>query len=498
MSYKVQFWDFAKKSNSTKIPTDSPLKEFDCDIMDGSGIISPTIRLNTNFANPMGYTYCAIPALSRKYFVSNWTYDKGVYWAALTLDVLGTYKTEIGNLSLYVARSSYEMDGRIIDTKYPIKVGTSKAIATNAQNPFAVSFNNGYFVVGIINNDAAAIGAVSYYVFTNAQFRSFASFLLGNSSYLNSPTEISDSLLKCLVNPTQYIASCTWVPITPPTGAAITTIPIGWWSLSNMNCSRLSGYIRSSGTVTVQVPKHPDALTRGYYLLQEPYSTYYLDFPPFGAISLAANDLVDTDYLDMHWDVDCITGRGRLTIYAGPTGHTGPTTILHSQVGVPVALAQNSPDLTPTIQEATTISTDSPVLTGWSRVGNWLSQFVGDKTPFKNWLQREPEQIAQDIRGSAQSVANMANAAVASRLPVQVIGGNGGFMSGYYPIQLTGTFATITPDNNAEWGKPLCRTKQLNTIPGFIQCADADFEISCTAPERSAIADYLTGGFYYE
>ena len=87
---------------------------------------------------------------------------------------------------------------------------------------------------------------------------------------------------------------------------------------------------------------------------------------------------------------------------------------------------------------------------------------------------------------------------VASRLPLQVVGGNGGFMSGYYPIKLTLAYATLADDNNTEWGKPLCRTKQLSTIPGYIMCADEDFEISCTERERSAIAGFLTGGFFYE
>lgn len=494
--YKVKFWSFAKKSNSTKIPATAAEAEFDCEILDGSGLINPTIRLNTNFASPILYTYCEIPALARKYFVGNWSYDKGVYWAALVLDVLGTYKTEIGNLSLYVARSSYEMDGRIIDTKYPIKVGTSKAQAQNNANPFSTPFGSGYFVVGIINNDSGAMGVTSYYVFTMAQFRAFAAFLLGDSSYLGSPPEISQSLLKCLVNPTQYITSCMWIPTTPPTGAAVTTIPIGWWTISGMNCSKLSAYTRAAGSVTIQVPKHPDALTRGYYLLQEPFTTYYLDFPPFGAITLPANDLVDSDSLDLYWNVDCITGQGRLEIVGGPQGARGTITIVQAQVGVPVALAQNSPDLASPIQSVAS----SPIVKMegngelfFQRAAN-LPTKGGDSAPIIPAAEGESGIVSQAV----SVAANIASALIASIYPVQVIGGNGGFMSGYYPIRLIATFATLAPDNTAEWGRPLCQVKTLSTIPGFIQCADADFEISCTAPERAAIAGHLTNGFYYE
>lgn len=492
MSYSVDFYVFAKKSNSTKRPTGQPAETYNCEIMPGTSILAPTLKLNTNFLDPSNLTYCHILTLTRWYFVSNWRYDRGLWWCDLEEDILGTYKTSIGNLSMYVLRSSSEMDGRLIDTKYPVKVGASFSVTQNNLNPLAIEVSNGYFIVGILNGDAAAVGVTSYYVFTNSEFRAFASFLMGNSSYLNSPSEISDSLLKCLVNPTQYITSCIWLPLTPPMGAAISVIPIGWWSIS-ASCHRLSGYSRASATCTVAVPKHPSALTRGYYLLQEPYSSYYLDFPPFGSFSIPANDLVDTDLINFSINVDCITGQGRLQIDAGPTGAIGTIDIVNAQVGVPVSLAQNAPDVSmPTQQTATNGGTDysySPNDTLGQRFMKTLGQ--AEQSWTEGW-----NKISQSDSG--KSISNIANALVASRLPIQVIGGNGGFMSGYFPIRLIATFATISDDNTAEWGRPLCRVKTLNTLSGYIQCADADFEITCTSTEREAIASHLVKGFYME
>lgn len=490
MSYTVTFWSFAKKDNSTKQPTATGTS-FTCDVADGSGVLAPTIKLHTSYANPTAYTYAQISDFSRYYFVRNWRYDRGLWWADLAEDVLGTYKSSIGSLSMYVLRSSYEMDGRIVDTKYPVKTGTALDTAQNNSNPFATAVSSGYFVVGIINNDSSAIGVVSYYVFTNSEFRTFASFLLGSTAFLGSPPEVSDSLLKCLVNPTQYIVSCMWLPIAPSMGGVVTSINVGWWTISGISAHRLSGYTRSGGSVTVSVPKHPDALTRGYYLLQEPYSRYYLDFPPFGAISLNANDLVDETLLDLGYDVDCITGIGRLDIKSGPTGHRGTISIVHAQIGVPVALAQNAPDLTSAVQQ--TVETVSAATTyqptsGNTAVGRWINEQYA----------RAANYTSEQLSAATEQISNIANAVVASKLPLQVVGGNGGFMSGYFPIRLILTYAVLADDNTNEWGRPLCRTKQLSTIPGFIMCADADFEISCTETERGAIAGFLTGGFYYE
>lgn len=493
MSYAVNFYRFAKKANSTKIPTADPDVTYECEILPGTSILAPTLKLNTNFLDPSNLTYAFIPTLTRYYFISNWYYDRGLWQCDLQTDVLASYKTQIGNFSLYVLRSTYEMDGRIVDTAYPIKVGASFSVAQNNINPLATEFSNGYFVVGIINGDAAAMGVTSYYVFTNTEFRSFASFLMGNTSYLNSPSEVSDELLKCLVNPTQYVSSCIWLPIAPPMGAAISVLPFGWWTV-NASCHRLSGYTRTAASATISVPKHPAALTRGYYLLQEPYSTYYLDIPPFGSFTIPANNLLDTDLLDLNISIDCITGMGRLDIVAGPTGARGTINIVAAQVGVPVALAQNAPDITiPSQLSSDTTSAPTP----WAPIPH-----SGGNTAFGKWLNEQIDEVNDDlnwIKGKiSPSISNIANALVAAKLPIQVIGGNGGFMSGYFPIRLIATFATIADDNTTEWGRPLCRVKTLNTIPGYIQCADADFELSCTAEERNAIANYLTGGFFYE
>lgn len=495
MSYNVDFYRLAKKENSTKLPTGQPTETFDCEILAGSSVLAPTLKLNTNFINPSNLTYAHILNLTKYYFVTNWRYDKGLWYCDLVEDILATYKTEIGALSMYVLRSASEMDGRLIDSKYVVKVGASFDVAQNNANPLAVSVSNGWFVVGIFNGDSSAVGVTSYYVFTNAEFRTFAAFLMGNASYLQSPAEISDALLKCLVNPTDYITSCTWLPIQPPVGAALTQIPIGWWTVT-ASCHRLSGYSRTGATCTVSVPKHPLAATRGYYLLQEPYSKYYLDFPPFGNITIPANDLVDTTLIQFTISIDCITGQGRLQIDAGPTGAIGTIDIMYAQVGVPVALAQNAPQIPIPTQRAP----DTPI-PEWSPdpnagTGQNLKSFFGwAGAHVSKGVDQASDYLGLDLKRTA---SNLINAAVGAEMPIQVIGGNGGFMSGYFPVRLIGTFASISDDNTAEWGRPLCRTKTLNTLTGFIQCADADFEISCTAVERDAIAGYLTGGFYME
>lgn len=459
----VNFWSFSKKANSTAQPTATATASFSCDIVDGSGLLAPTIKLHTNFTDPVDYTYAEIPDFGRYYFVKGWRYNKGLWWADLTVDVLATYKTEIGSQTKYISRAASDFDGRIVDTMYPVKAGLSFSLESNNLNPFAVAFASGYFVVGIINGESSAVGAVSYYVFTMAEFRAFSQKLLGDSSYLGNITDVSTELLKCLVNPFQYVVSCMWLPFTPDLGSAVTSIPVGWWSVA-ASAHKLGGYPRSAGSVTISVPKHTDAATRGYYLLQEPYSQYYLDFPPFGALSIPANTLVDCTLLSLYWDCDNITGQARLSIC--PSGSI-PVNILHAQIGVPVQMAQMAPDV-------------------YGAVQSILPTFEGNGT------------LATYANGFMNVLSGITAATMSNICPMQTVGGNGGFMAGYYPIRLIGMFASIPGDNSADWGKPLCQNKQINTLSGFVQCADDCISISCMDEERKMIQQYLTAGFFYE
>ena len=341
MAYTVKFYTFSKRTNSTKIPGDLADIDFSCELLDGSGLLKPTIILKPPI-NPQNLSYAKIVEFDRFYFVENWRFLRGLWEADLTVDVLGTYRSEIGEMTCMINRSSAAKNGRIPDPAAVSEVGVSYAVATNINNPFASSIANGYFVVGVINNDASSIGAVSYYVMTNTEFRAFSAKLLSSTDYLGSISDISEQLTKVLFNPFSYISSCIWIPVQPPTSGNVTTIPVGWWEVS-ATAKKLSATIRSGGSLTISVPKHPDALTRGYWLLAEPYSQYYLDFQPFGAVTIPASALVDCDLLNFQWSVDCITGEGTLRIGANAlTETTGYCNVLRSQVGVPVQIANSS------------------------------------------------------------------------------------------------------------------------------------------------------------
>lgn len=494
--YQVKFWtNFRKRDNSTKIPGDTT-HVYDCDLMDGSGMIAPTIQLQIQ--NPTAFNYAYIDAFRRYYKVNNWHYSLGIWQADLQVDVLASFRTEIGNQEIYVLRSTTQWNGRIVDNAYPMiarKTYATGSVATGSSNPFATSYSSGNFVVGIINTDTASIGAVSYYVFTPAQFKTLVDRLMGDVQFYNV-TDISDELTKVLANPFQYIVSCYWFPFTPPTGGAVSELKIGWWTFSGINCSRLSGYTRWSATgPTITVPKHPLAAERGLYLCGEPYTEYYLHLPPWGSFNIPADRLIDSDYITCTSQVDCITGMGKVMIDTQQAANNY-FTVVEGQIGVPIMLAQMAPQLGNLMNSmATSAPPTMPVDAGNSAMfmGVDLAE-IGDKQTGRMASVKQTE-ISQKV---TQFTSAIGTALLSRWCPAQTIGSNGGVMAGYDTPRLFATFSYQTAMNSMEKGRPLCSKVRLDTLSGYIQCGETDIQIACTKGENDAIRMYLSAGFFRE
>lgn len=465
MPYQVTLYkQFKKRTNSTKqaltnVDTNITLN---CKLMDNSGMMEPTFIFDfSKILNeqPVYYNYAYVSVWNRYYFITDWSYNLGLWYCKMRVDVLASWKSRIGEMSAYILRSASNYDRYLPDKLYPIKSGATFATKQNNLNPFATAYSDGYFVAGIINGDQYGYGAVNYYVFTASQFRTFSNYLLTNTSIYNI-TDITDELLKVLYNPFQYIVSCIWLPFQPPTTTQLATCAVGWWSTPTP-CARLSGYVRASGTVTCEIPRNPEGSNK-QFMYGEPYTEYYLDFPPFGSFSISADNLINTSgapLLDMNWDVDCITGMGRLQI---GLNSAQPFNIVHAQVGVPIQLAQMSPPIFNQLQQAL-----GPAGTDWA---DTLINTIG----------------------------NVGNALIAKMNPMQTTGSTGGFMAGYYPIKLTGIFHGVASENIAEFGAPCCKTLQIGSLSGYVLCAHGEFDGEATVTETEEINSYLTSGFFYE
>lgn len=476
MAFNVTLYTFSKRKNSTAKPTGGLV--FSGLMREPCGVIRPSVSFE--FAagvNPSAYNYAYIPDFGRYYFINEWTSVGRLWVCSMEVDALASWQEEIGQTRAYILRSSSAYNGNLTDNLYPISSETETVVNNIDVRGDFDSITDGYYIVGIINKDATALGAVSYYIFTQANFRVLCNALLSNTDYLGSVEDISSDLLKSLVNPFQYIASCMWFPFAPGGGNTVTEISFGWWTLSNIFATKLSA-VTLSFDYSINLPRHPQSNTRGRYLNNAPFSRYTFSMPPYGSIPLPplANEYGSAVELNVSEYVDFITGKSELTLsysLAESTSFINRFGSRSGQIGVPIALSQVAPN----------ISAISQTLgSSINAVGNLLSGNIGGA-------------ITSGISavGSAISTADMS---------VLTSGSNGGFASLLAPYKgkayVTGSFSRVAEEYLAQNGRPLCESRLISSIPGYIITMNVAPSIPCTNTEIEMIRQSMDSGFFYD
>lgn len=480
MSFAVKFYtaaQFSKRTNSTKRPAASITPTtYQCTLKEQTGLMDPTIRLKLAggaAASPAGFVYCEIPAFGRYYFIRDYVNDGPLWDIQLTCDVLATYQTVIGASSRYVLRSSAASDGGIVDHMYPTTGGRQQITRTPPEGgaPFE-PYGYGTYVLGIIGagTGTASMGAVQYYAFDQAQLNTFFNTMFGDNQWLGVSQQALDPYLqKMLFNPFQYISSAMYFPFDATSlGTEVNTVKFGWWALQTSAYKLPKAPFFDPPATQIVIPKHPQAAARGGYLNCAPYSDYVFEFQPFGSWPVDTAILYGADTLQVKTTVDLISGIGRVNLLA----YNGNTRLamlpdMLAQVGVPIELAQISHDLATPLGSAAGAAVSAAL-------GNPVGAIMGGISA-----------IGSLIQGAAGSLERK--------------GANGSLVAYYNELpSLRLNYFNIAPASTDELGAPLCQTRVIRTIPGYILCAEGDIDVPATDPERRAISGYLTGGFFYE
>lgn len=503
MAFSVQLYAFAKKLNSTARPTGTAT-EYNCVLKSGCGIMSPVISLDMGvLAAPTVYNYCYIPSFLRYYFIKEWYFEDRLWHAYLEEDPLATWKTYIGSTNLYILRAAARHNGAIQDNLYPTFPEPSIEYKYPSTDPFTDNLNSGRYVVGIINK-SGAVGAVSYYVFTPAEFNTLKARLMSDSNWLDVSTDfmdggIDDGLLRTLFNPFQYIVSCKWYPFEPPTtGAAITTLPYGWWDLNNISCHNLDPATNYKTTLIFDTLQHPAnrIQTDNIYLNCEPFTRMELCVEPFGNIVIDSGNFSNFPVLRAYITVDCVTGIGILEVEKHISGGQtlgGSVKKVTGQFGVDIQLAQIAVDK---LTQAETI------ITGGLETEARALETAGRATNISNLL--NPVGGALDTMASgAQTAATGVHAiadGVRSSIPqMQTSGINGSIAAFSVKPYLKYTFYSQVTRDIQNDGLPLCQImKPSDLATGYMLIKDGHVAFNGTANEIAAVKAYLESGFYYE
>lgn len=463
MGYNMEiivYSSFSKRLNSTKRPTGGT--SLNVYLKHPTSVITPQFVLTT-FNTSWNYIQWG----NRYYFVRDITIitdTQAVY--TCELDVLATYKENIGASREYVTRAASAYNLNLIDTKYPTYAYTNVTNVTFDDLHTAVNDHSsagyGSFVIAVSNGGSVQSAGVTYYAVRNRVMQDVLEFLFGGTWLTAS--DISQILQKELVNPMQYINSIKWYPFDIPNSTSISlgsdTIKFGFWD------SGISAAVIDVNDAVmpfsdeIQLPMHPQA-GRGLYLNGAPFRQMSLTCYSFGQIPLDANLFVNNTSITLSLGVDLLTGIARMSVW---TGSSNPQ-LVHQQYGnfgVECQVSQMTQGL---IESAT------DVLSGSLQFG------------------------AGNVLGFAGGVTS----GISAMMPSLSTSGTNGTKSAFTVVpRVTIKTQMQAPEDVSQFGRPLCEVRQIGSLSGYIECENVEIDTVGTSEEKRAIIGYMERGFYYE
>lgn len=472
----VKFYTFSKRINSTAQPVSG--SDYTVILKEPSSVISPRLELIwTGTGSPTAFNYAYIGDFGRYYWVSNWTYTERKWACDLTVDVLASWKSEIGSASKYVLRAASDYDTDVFDNFYPATGDESVDVVSNSTG-WAQLFANGYYVANVTghNNTNQGLG-VTLYQQTPAQADALIRYACDDLySIIQNQTVVSDvetaiqwlgeSTIKATSDLSKYINGFMWFPFyfdNPQTQAV--NISLGVLSGNNQS----QGIPLATGSRVFNFYLTLPAWTLGVPVWKAcaPFAFYTLELMPFGTVPLDGLALVKAGKCFVTVNVDAFTGIGIMKVYAGADATGQLLAVRSAQIGVPVQYGADAVDLGSVV--GSVVNGAASMASGAGLAGGAAALGSGIVSSAMSLI---PDAVATGQTGNIAGVGDAARLYVRRLMPAD--------------------------EDIPEYGRPLCTTKTISSLSGFILCRDGDISAPATDGELRQIESYLTGGFFYD
>lgn len=468
MAYTIKIGQFAKNIESTAQPNTTGWAEHSVTLKNGADISNPRIELQVSWEDIKDVNYAVM--MNRYYWVIGKNMlRENLCQLSLRVDVLATYKTEIGASSLYILRSSTAYDGNIKDNLYPPTADYEYDVQTQDMSSVPGPYNSGYYVVNVAGTSSA--GNSTLYQMTPTQFRMLIKDLYAAIGGYNL-SDVIPSVVKLFGgNPEKLINSAMWFPFAFSSTVSVSDVLIGGWKPSDtpgvaaIPCEIITNPLEDLDTISFTIEKHPQAATRGTYLNLSPYSNYTLFVPGAGAAQLDSSKLLNSTSITIFRTCDAATGQ--MLAWCRTDG--SPTQLLcelTGQWGVPFKMGGSG--------------SGGNILTGAiSTVGAALT---GGATGV--------------IGAAAASIGTITSAITGATVST----GSGGSAVNIYqrPVRLDTAFFNVVDEDNTRNGRPLCQVTTPATLGGYMIADKGDVVMAGPLPEHEEVKRYLETGFFYE
>lgn len=468
----IVFYSFSKRKNSTKVPT-SGGTTYDCQIKSPCSMLNPVIELALTTAP--NWNYCYIQAWNRYYWVTDKTFDSGIWYITCKVDALASGKSDILGTTAHVLYSSSNYDLDAMDTRI---VAFADMERSNLEQAFVTipaslaSVNNGTFVLKTLASGMGSTGVTTTYFLNNAQMRAFA-------NKLQNPN-IIDQLKQMINNPFDAIIECYYLPII---NSSLST----WIDIQSASvyCSDLdmevSAYSASVSDMSVKTQTASIPINWKYHDFRDlnPYTNWTLYVPFCGAKNIDPTMFYGLDTLYLDYGIDISTGDLQAILYR--SDHV-VVEEFNSNVKITLPLGQTQ-----------------------SRLGYTASGAMGAIATGIGLAMGGTAGVAATVGG----VATMGSSIFAPT-QIKTMGGFSGSILGaslgnadlrWQKIRITRTCQELsaTPEEMRPiMGNALYKTISLSNLTGYVQTQAASVAGSWTDAELTEINAALDSGIYIE
>ncbi len=464
----LKTWSFSKKKNSTAQPSGSS-RDYTVYMKENTSIESPVFIIGTGI--DAGINYCQFAG--NYYFIDDIEMlSKDQVALHCSIDVLATHKASIGAYTGYVKRASAASSPYIIDDA--ISIDQNIVNEYMATTDLFDADQSGCFIVRCVSPSGGSPTGIASYVMSKRELGALLDFITDEDNP-DFGDILDDAVTKSFFNPFQYIISITWFPISRnDIPGSDEDLRLGWWDVPYPSSPDpyLSWRLMTSPGyfANVQINKPTRYYSGDFRANSKAFTEVKAYIPGLGVVDLDPMALSANLYAEI--SIDYVTGCMNIGFYERSTQGTDTVNkdcfgTFSSQLGVPIQCGQTD-----------SLTTASAFSSG----GFWSQQAA-------NFL--HAAKIAGNIvTGIFREDNSDVNVYGSTGNMIQVIS---------HPRLILYQRAYGSSDSpNAVYGRPLCRNRQLSTLPGYIQCEAASIALAAPDTEIEIVNNYLNTGFYYE
>ena len=501
MSFIVTLYDFQKRHNSTRRPSGGSWNQTGT-LREGSSLITPTIAFQfASDFSPMSNTYdmkfnyAYVAKFARYYWITDWTYEGGLWHAAMKVDVLATYRPEILAADAFVAYDSTTPNTDLVDNRCSM---LSTISAHEQRVAMFEKLGQGSSLGGAIIVMCTGKNSTAGFAMSPGDI----SRLMNNVVSWGNATFDESSMNPYMPNPNDPLGQQIWVALKGSCAwwkrvavnvgsngnaaenvRAAIQLPLDIADISgntqqivlgqyetNIYCKQIDTRLLYDST-EVQIPwKYSD------WRNNEPYTEIFLYIPYVGNIKMPNSVLIGETSLRIYAILDLLSGDANFRVYSEPADRIVEAYTANIGASYPIGASNISPAQTVTgIAGAV-----GAVALGAAKGG---------------------------AAGAAVGALGAITGIMAANSPhsSSIGGGGGGAAQG-----LSGTcICTVTthdvvplptdPDANAIMGTPTMRVFRLSTVAdGYCETRGAAVTGDMTATEHAELNALLDSGVYLE